>query len=408
MKRSKIALTPTICQRTKPGPAKITIWDSVELGLCIVITPAGTRTFFFVPRRNGKQIWVRLGEYHAARTDTEKLTVWTVDAARAESGRLRKLHDDGKDVRALVQTQRTGKALSELASHYQGSIGYRELAKRSKIAYDGYLKNHILPLLGKRLVGDITHQDILDMQITIEAKGNPPISVTAGSCVILVGNLMDYAADIGWRPRGHNPRQGVKTIKSKDRTRIATVDELAEVGQVIGDGLWALALRLIAYSGMRISECLALPWADVNLETKVLTIRVHKTAKTMGPKVIPINPAMEAIFKALQAFQLGPWVFRGLKGGHRKSVSMDLWWVDLAKPADLQIHDLRRTFQTTGTELGFDPGVMDVLVGHKLPGMQATYVHLSPSGILGIASKATAEWIQAAMDGLRPKVGVRV
>ncbi len=408
MRRSKLSLTPTICSRTKPGATKLVLWDADVLGLCIVITPSGTRTFFFVPRRGGKQIWIRLGEYHAARTDIEKLTVWTVDAARGEAGRLRKLHDEGKDVRALMVAQRSGKTLADLAAHYQGSVGYKGLAARSQTAYGGYLKNHILPALGQRLVGDITHQDILDMQAAIAEKATPPISVTAGNCVDLLGLMLDYAADLGWRPRGDNPRRGIKTVKSQDRTRIATVDELEQVGLGIGDGLWGLATRLIAYSGMRISECLALPWDDVDLAARVLTIRDHKTVKTMGVKTLPINTAMAGVFAALQAHQLGPWVFRGLKGNHRASVSMELWWVDLVKPAGLQIHDLRRTFQTTGTELGCDPGVMDVLVGHKLPGMRATYVHLSPGGILGLASEATGAWIQAAMDGQRPKIGVRV
>jgi integrase len=119
---------------------------------------------------------------------------------------------------------------------------------------------------------------------------------------------------------------------------------------------------------------------------------------------------MEVVLRA-QSGHLGKWVFRGLKGSHLQAVTVQIWWADLMrtlKIEDLIIHDLRRTFQTCGVELGFPPGDMDVLVGHKLPGMQATYVHLSPGGILAQASAVTSAWMAAALDGKSPRIGERI
>lgn len=406
MKRSQVTLTPTLCQRTKPGPRRLTIWDAEVLGLGLVIEPSGTRTWYFVARRDKKPIWVRIGEYQRARGENPG-ECWTLDAAREEGARLRKLHDQGKDIRAAVREMRKPRDLAELAAQWQASVAYRELAARSRATYDGYLKNHILPEAGKRLVADLHHRDIVEVHRAIEEKG---ILVTAGNCVQLLSVLMDYAVDLGWREWGENPCRKVKVVPSGARTRIAKAAELALINEAMGAGVKPSIIRLVAVSGMRIEECCALEWRGVDLEAKTLTLWKHKTFKAMGPKVLPINPTMEAILRD-QAGHLGKWVFRGLKGNHFQAVTVQIWWADLMRTmqiADLQIHDLRRTFQTTGAELGFPPGDMDVLVGHKLPGMQATYVHLSPGGILAQASAATSAWIGAALNGEGPRIGVRV
>jgi len=408
MRRSQVSLTPTICQRTKPGPSKITLWDST-LGLAFLILPSGIRTWWFVARRAGKQIWVKIGEYQAAKSEEAKDGVWTVDAARDEAGRLRKLHDQGKDIRAMVKAQRNPKTVSELAAHYRASVAWRKMTPRSVATYKGYFKNHIEPALGNRLVSDLAYADILEMQRGIEGKQTPPISVTAGLCVKFLGTVLDYAADIGWTERGKNPCRGVEVIGAKARARVIRPEEYEMINAAIGDSQNAAILRLLAYSGMRVGETLALPKAAVDLGSRVLTITDHKTVRSMAVKVLPINEAMAGILQA-QNDHLGPWVFRGLKGGHRRYAALQAWWAGIAASLklDITLHDFRRTFQTVGVELGFPPGDMDVLAGHKLPGMQATYIHLSPDGILAQASAATSEWIKAAMDAKKPRIGERV
>ena len=405
MKRSQISLTPTRCERTKPGPQKITLWDAEVLGLGLVIQPSGTRSWYFVARREGKSLWVRIGEYQKARGDDG--AVWTLESARAEAARLRKLHDQGKDIRDAVREMRKPRTLAELALEWKLSVGYRELAKRSRDTYDGYLKNHIIPESGKRLVADLHHRDIVSLHKAVEAKG---FLVVAGYCVRLLSILMDYAVDLGWREWGQNPCRKIKVVSSEARTRIAKAEELRQVSAGMGESSKASIIRLIAVSGMRIEECCAIEWRGIDLDSGTITIFEHKTKKKAGVKILPINAEMAKIFQS-QTGHIGEWVFRGLKGGHLRAVTVQVWWADLMrnlKIENLWIHDLRRTFQTTGVELGYPPGDMDVLVGHKLPGMQATYVHLSPGGILAQASEVTSSWMAAALDGRSPRIGERI
>ncbi|WP_173051410.1 tyrosine-type recombinase/integrase [Nitrospira sp. KM1] len=50
----------------------------------------------------------------------------------------------------------------------------------------------------------------------------------------------------------------------------------------------------------------------------------------------------------------------------------------LAKIQDLHFHDLRHTFTTRLQSLGVDYEVRQTLLGHRMPGMTATYSHGGP------------------------------
>jgi integrase len=82
--------------------------------------------------------------------------------------------------------------------------------------------------------------------------------------------------------------------------------------------------------------------------------------------------------------------------------------MDEAKLADVTPHDLRRTFMTTCTELGYPLAIGDALLGHSLGKIRDTYVNLGSEGIMATASQETADWIAAAMAGKKVKLGVKV
>lgn len=410
VRRSKVALTPTLCQRTKPAASKVVLWDAKVLGLCLVITPAGNRSWWFVPRRDGKQIWVKLGEYQEVRDPKNPGSSWTVEAARGEAAMLRKQHDLGEDVRALVKEMRDPRTFAELVKAWEGSIRYQRFAVKTKQTYASALKNHILPVIADRLVRSIRFRDVEGLYQAIATKREPPMEKQAGGCLKLVGQILDYGEDLGWREEGAaNPCRKVKGMPKGVRGRVAKAEELGRIGEALEDGVKRSIIFLVAVSGLRISEACALRWEGVDLERKILTVGEHKTMRKTGAKAVPINPAMEEILVAQQG-HVGPWVFRGFKGSHFQAVTVQIWWAKLMRTLGIEgliIHDLRRTYMTVGAELGFPPADMGVLGGHKIPGMQHAYVHLSPGGILAQASAATGAWMLEALNGKSPQIGIR-
>jgi len=298
MRRSDLILTTTICERTKPGGTKKVLWDAKVLGLALVIRPTGKRSWFFVCRRQGQQVWVKIGEYHKSRSETEKDDVWTLDAARAEAGKLRKCHDEGKDVRAIITERRNPDTFSELVEDFKDATHWRGLAPGSVKKYLSYLTLHIEPVLGKRLVKDISYKDITAMQRTIEKKQNPHISTTAGFCVALVSKILDHAMKAGWRERGLNPAKGVEIASRRVKNRVLAGEELSRIGDALGEGANAAVIRLMAVSGMRIGEVVGLERKGIDFENRILTIEKHKTMRFVGPKQLPINGHMDAILRA--------------------------------------------------------------------------------------------------------------
>ncbi len=161
-----------------------------------------------------------------------------------------------------------------------------------------------------------------------------------------------------------------------------------------------MMFRLLAYTGMRIGEALALKWSDINLETKSISInrRIthHKnnlrdyeldTPKTNSSKrVIPIDEVMTRLLKELRTYQ--NWfksqntdysdlnfVFvnynkKSNSKGYpitQKHVRMRL--ERILKMANIQQHVTPHTFRHTHTSLLAEAGVDLVTImerlGHK-------------------------------------------
>ena len=404
----RMNLTKTLCDKAAvpEGKKKVVLWDAAVPGLALVVT-VGSKTWYYVPRTGDRQKWIGIGAYYGIKGDLEaKLGVWTVEAARDEAARMARIHDLGGDVKATVARERKRNTMADLLADYMGTVAWKELSPRTRSTYRGYVDNHLTPWIGDRMVRGLDFASVLELQENIASSQKPRIDVTAGLVVKLLAVVLDYAADLGWCGRD-NPCRRVRKVAAKKRERVLTAREYGLLGESLDDGQNARILRLLAVSGMRVGEALALPKSAVDLEGRVLTIVDHKTKRKAGTKRLPINEAMADVLRGEMDY-LGPWVWKGLKGEHRKYASLQNYFADVCERAGLAgvtIHDLRRSFATVGCELGYPPADMDVLIGHKLPGLQATYIHMGPEGILAEASEAVGAWITAALEGKMPRVG---
>jgi hypothetical protein len=63
------------------------------------------------------------------------------------------------------------------------------------------------------------------------------------------------------------------------------------------------------------------------------------------------------------------------------------------KKACITPHDLRRYFKSVGTELGIDPTIMDLLVGHTIKGVNRSYIAKLRRSILLAATQKIADEI---------------
>lgn len=432
MRKSDQELTTTKCERQKATEKKQVLWDSKTTGLCLVITPqkqrekdgrmvavGGSKTWYFVPRRAGKQQWVRIGGF------IPRGEGWTLVRAREEADRLRVIHDQGRDVKAAKAKERTRPTVEKLVEEYREELIGRLKPKSQKCA-EGYLNREILPRFKDRLVSEIGVADLQRMHNEIAGEGKP---YAANRVLAAMSRLLNLAESKEWRPIGTNPTKHVE--RSPETARKTVLDakgyaalEKALVKLTTKQGTpkakekarrplrssAADAIRFLALTGLRLNEALRLTWKDVDLKAGFMVIRDHKTVKRHGERTLPLNSHALAIVKAREGLDPSPYIFWGKPNSKQFKPFVGLQHTfervrDTAKLEDIRLHDLRRTFNSVAAELGYPAAVFDSLLGHVLPGVQQVYTRLNVAGILATASQDVGDWIKAALDGKKPKVG---
>lgn len=420
-----IKLTDARVKALRPSGSLYRVWDLVVPGFHVRVYPSGSKTFAVqFQRPGGAKVQATLG----------KTTVWTVEDPRDKDGKpqlnkdgkpkkgarswaedLRNIHDSGGDARAYMQGERSAQDVDALVKLWEEDYRH-ELKASSQRSYNSIIKAVILPPLGSRLVKDLDYPTVKALHRK-ESKKHP---IQANRMITVLSRLMNIAEREGWRPRGTNPCFRFEKTKEQPCPRVLTAAELARLetamAGLVGSGkldqIAADLIRFLALSGLRAGEAGNLRWADVDLDRNIMTIQDHKTSKTMGPKHLPLNGPLRLVLQRRAGQKLGKLVFPGLVKDRPIQGLRHMWLRVLAVKScelgDATPHDLRRTFMTTCTELGYPPAIGDTLLGHSLGKITDTYTRLSMDGILSRASEDTAQWIAAAMRGAAPRPGSKV
>jgi integrase len=300
----------------------------------------------------------------------------------------------------------------------------------------------ILPLLGKRLVKDLTYQDVKDLHRNAKKGGH---ETNANRAVAVLSRLLSIAEKEGLRPAGSNPCAQLEKPSEKPRSRVLSTNEYAALEEALVclvaagqnekvdrplkieqskkktkathevkvdklDPQAADLIRFLALSGLRKGEALGLRFADVDLERSIMRFEDHKTSEQAGTKVLPLNAHLKAIIQRRATQQVSAYVFPGRKLSG-PIVGLAKMWARVMESAhliDVTPHDLRRTFMSTSMELGYPAAIGDSLLGHSLGKIRDTYVNLGSEGIMATASQETADWIAAALAGVQVRPGVKV
>ena len=155
---------------------------------------------------------------------------------------------------------------------------------------------------------------------------------------------------------------------------------------------WRLFVRVLAETGLRISEAVALSWADVDLGRRRVMVRRRLYRGRMGPpksrygrRDVPVSPSLARDLWAARGASHAPLdsdpVFASASGGHLAAGNVARRVLKpAAKCAGVEwaaFHTLRHTCATELFKRGLNANQVQVWLGHHSPAFTlAVYVHL--------------------------------
>lgn len=384
----------------KSGEKDKYIWDSGDgciPGFGVKCTPAGRKVFLFQYRSiAGKTRRVTIGPYGEAMSPDQARKM-----ASGHYGALKSGNDPAearKQARAdALATTTFDQAKKRFVEEHVDVL----LSDRSQSEYKRALSSVVSGALGTKPINEVRRADI--SKIHHDLRETP---IWANRTLAALSKLFSWCEMQELRPDGSNPCRHIQRYPETRRERFLSGAELRALGKAIRETevnpYAKAAIRLLLFSGARMSEILSLrwEWVDIKAASVRLPAKAHKTGRVTGAgKTIHLNaPALE-VLDTLPRVKENPFVLPGGKEKQRL-VNLQKPWRAIRKAAsldDVRLHDLRHSFASVGAGGGASLQIVGALLGHSQPNTTARYAHLAGDP-LAEASSAIGARIAAELD----------
>lgn len=410
-------LTKTLLDKAELRDRQYTIWCSELKGFGAFVMPSGVRTYF-VDYRNTNDVRrrMKLGRHG------------TITAEQARTLAIKALASVAHGNDPLMERREARKAMSvkELCECYitelenDRVLGKRGRPKKASTRYTdiGRIRQHIIPLIGARPVNQLTKADVTAMMKDIMSgrtrrnvktgklrgrsivKGGPG---TANRTVGLLGGILTYAKDeLGIITA--NPAHGIRKPKDAVRTRRLSEEEYRKLGSMlrsIGEDETYKStvemIRLLALTGCRRGEVIALKWSEVDDAGSCLRLEDSKEGQSVRPVGLAV---LEAIDERRILEGYSPYIFPG-REIDTPCGSFPNHWDKIFRDSDLSDvtpHVLRHSFASMANDLGFTEITIAALLGHASSSITSRYIHTLDAALV-VAADTVAGYIHALMDG---------
>lgn len=397
-----IQLTNKIINSTLPKDRPYELRDAQVRGLLLRVQPSGHRAWIVT--------WA-----HGKRRTLGSVEHVTLEQAR-EQARLAVAEYVQSGLPALAKTKPTSCTLEVLLTDHFEPWALMEL-KGGK-SYCGRIRTAFANLLRRQVV-DI---DVPTMDRWWRDRITGPDAVTkatAGRDFACLRSALSKAVE--WRLIEQNPLLGIRqrSVQSRKVVRFLSQDEEARLRSALAardqtgvrgrtnanalrrkygqptlpdlapdayiDHLTPVVL-LAMNTGMRRGELLAITWADVNLEAKMLTIRAEH-AKSGRQRHVPLNVEALDVLRRWRSVDCKPAQRVFAVGDIKKG------WGKLLTDAGIEqfrFHDLRHHFASKLVRAGVDLNTVRELLGHADVSMTLRYAHLAPDTLAAAVEKLAA------------------
>ena len=328
-----------------------------------------------ITQRKGRDgWWVRI--FHNGRERWHKCD--TKSQAKALYGRLKADAREGRYFPEKFAQQKDITLRSWIMRCSEGS------SNRSLVNEKRYGRRWSL-LLGKRLLSEITTEDLRRLQTKFRSRMHPThkdrhqwTNATINRHFAFLRHLFMLAVKDGKVQR--NPVSGVKFLAEVKRTRFFNQSELDGIRNHLAEPHWHMVAFAVE-TGLRREEQFQLRWDQVDLETGVVTIPLPKGGKT---RHVPLSDQALAILRCFDSFLQSPWVFPSpkdpLQHWNPQSLVNHVFMPALVKTGikDGCWHTLRHTAASRRIMAGVDLVSVKEILGHRDIQTTLRYAHLAP------------------------------
>ncbi len=402
-------LTKRIVDSATPRTAPYFRWCSELSGFGIRIFPSGRKVYYADYRSpTGVRRRIALGQ-HGKLTAEEARRLAAINLGDVLKG------SDPADERV---TRRKSLTVAQLCDRYFAAtdrnlvLGKRGLPKKqSTLATDrGRVQRHIKPLLGRKLVRDLTTVDITRFMRDV-TSGKTAATVTTGKLrgkaivtggrgtaartVGLLGGILSYAVSEGVIPS--NPARGVQRPADGQRRRRLTPEEYRRLGDVLreGKGEQSHAIHgawLLAVTGCRLGEITNLKWDEIDFGRRCLRFGDSKE----GPSLRPLGSEPIKVLARIGRQPGNPHVLAASSGRGHYTALPRAWRQIVAKSGLVGVtpHSLRHSFASVANDLGFTLPTVAALLGHSTGTVTSNYVHHMDDVLIAAADKVGKEIVR--------------
>lgn len=361
-------LTDTALKNLKPKAAQYKVTD--RDGMYVTVSPAGTITFRYDYRLNGRRETLTIGRYGLDGLSLAKARERTVEARRAVSEGRSPSQEKQREKRRLAEAKTFGEFTVRWAAEARMADSTRSMRK-------SILDRDILPVFQNRLLTEITADDLRDLCNKVKARGAPATAIHVRDIVKQVYGFAILHGEKVSNPADDVGPSSIATFVPKDRAlspseiRIA----LSQMEYVASYPTIKLGLRLILLTLVRKSELIHATWDEVDFEKALWSIPKERMKASKAHNIYLSQQALD-IMVALRTCAGGsryliPSRYDGDKCMSNATLNrVTQLIVERAKTNNLPlepftVHDLRRTGSTILNELGFNSDWIEKCLAHE-------------------------------------------
>lgn len=358
--------------KPKEKPYKI----SAGNGLFLFVTKAGSKLWRLKYRFNNKEYLLSLGQYPL---------VSFVDA-QLESANARKLLGKGIDPRTVKPVQEstgplTFRCVAEKWFEGKSSLAVKKWSPNTAEKVRLYLEKDIYPAIGAKLISEVTRQELIELNESVEKRGAFDIAKKIRQWL---GAVFDIAYDNGYI--SSNPALNLKAslrahgVEREHHPFVRFIELpalLKAVGNADSNILYKLAIKLLMLTAARPSELRLSTWDEFNLP--MATWHISSTRMKMRrDHIVPLpKQAVSILYQIKETTGDQEFVFLGRSGDKPFSENtMNLVLKKAGYAGRHTGHGFRHLLSTELNERGYNRDWIELQLAHGDENtIRATYNH---------------------------------